>query len=217
MAAEPGGYFELAVDAGARPVHDLYRNAGGALDALVAGHAARLRTPERRVAASILFQGFAARIWSPHLGAVAYRRPPPDQSPVRLRWRPEPFTLAVDEPVPTTDGPGVLVDQHLRPMAAAVHESTGVAMNLLWGNAASALVGTLTVLRLHGRTLDPALVRGLLGSGPLRGTGTLTGDDPPVFRRRSCCLYYRVPGGGLCGDCCLTRVPGLTGAATTAR
>ncbi len=26
-----------------------------------------------------------------------------------------------------------------------------------------------------------------------------------AFRRRSCCLYYRVPGGGLCGDCCFDR------------
>lgn len=26
-----------------------------------------------------------------------------------------------------------------------------------------------------------------------------------AFRRRSCCLYYRVPGGSTCGDCCLIR------------
>ncbi len=26
-----------------------------------------------------------------------------------------------------------------------------------------------------------------------------------TFRRRSCCLYYRVPGGGICGDCVLRR------------
>ncbi|MGH3614812.1 MAG: (2Fe-2S)-binding protein [Pseudonocardia sp.] len=24
-----------------------------------------------------------------------------------------------------------------------------------------------------------------------------------TFRRRSCCLYYRVRDGGLCGDCVL--------------
>ena len=35
-------------------------------------------------------------------------------------------------------------------------------------------------------------------------TGTLTGTG---FRRRSCCLYYRVPGGGVCGDCCFLRPP----------
>jgi ferric iron reductase protein FhuF len=26
---------------------------------------------------------------------------------------------------------------------------------------------------------------------------------PPEFRRNSCCLYYRLPEGGLCGDCVL--------------
>jgi ferric iron reductase protein FhuF len=29
-----------------------------------------------------------------------------------------------------------------------------------------------------------------------------------TFRRQSCCLYYRLPGGGLCGDCCFQRPPG---------
>ncbi|PQM44543.1 Glutamate--cysteine ligase EgtA [Mycobacterium talmoniae] len=27
------------------------------------------------------------------------------------------------------------------------------------------------------------------------------------YRRLSCCLYYRTPGGGLCGDCALTKKP----------
>jgi ferric iron reductase protein FhuF len=26
---------------------------------------------------------------------------------------------------------------------------------------------------------------------------------PPDFLRNSCCLYYRLPDGGLCGDCVL--------------
>jgi FhuF-like iron-sulfur protein len=42
----------------------------------------------------------------------------------------------------------------------------------------------------------------------LRDTGQFAGADRFAgaglsFRRRSCCLYYRVPGGGLCGDCTL--------------
>ncbi|MFI2643924.1 (2Fe-2S)-binding protein [Streptomyces sp. NPDC018610] len=40
------------------------------------------------------------------------------------------------------------------------------------------------------------------------GTGTVTGTSTgATFRRRSCCLYYRVPGGGVCGDCCFARAP----------
>jgi FhuF 2Fe-2S C-terminal domain len=203
-----GTYFDLTIDDRARPIQDLYCNAGGALDALIAGHAARLRTGEPRVAASILFQDFAARIWSPVLGCLAAGLPPPDLSVDRLRWRDEPFGLSVTEHAVTTAEPAILIDEHLRPMAKSVHEATGVAEGLLWGNAASALVGTMTVLRLNAMDVDTEMVRSLLGTPPLRGAGTLDRDDPPRFRRRSCCLYYRVPGGGLCGDCCLTRVPG---------
>ena len=47
----------------------------------------------------------------------------------------------------------------------------------------------------------------LLSTLGLRGGGDLA-DAALTFRRRSCCLYYRVPGGGLCGDCCLDRPPG---------
>ncbi|MGG7569367.1 (2Fe-2S)-binding protein [Streptomyces sirii] len=47
-----------------------------------------------------------------------------------------------------------------------------------------------------------ALAASLLTTPQLRDSGTL---DPtvPAFSRRSCCLYYRAPGGGLCGDCVL--------------
>lgn len=34
----------------------------------------------------------------------------------------------------------------------------------------------------------------------LRGTAEFAGGR---FRRRSCCLFYQVPGGGYCGDCVL--------------
>ncbi|MZE70246.1 (2Fe-2S)-binding protein, partial [Streptomyces sp. SID5789] len=64
--------------------------------------------------------------------------------------------------------------------------------------------------RRHGRTDTAgragALTAGLLAHPLLTGTGTLTGT---AFRRRSCCLYYRVPGAGVCGDCCFPRPPGL--------
>lgn len=49
-----------------------------------------------------------------------------------------------------------------------------------------------------------ALAAELFTHPRLAPTGTLTGS---AFRRRSCCLYYRVPGGGICGDCCFTRNP----------
>jgi iron complex transport system ATP-binding protein len=204
---ELGPYFALPVDRGARPVQDLYRNTDGALTNLIARHAGRLRTTEQRVAASILFQEFAARIWSPVLGALALSLRPPDLSTNRLRWRENPFGLCVTEHEDTDAEPGILIGEHLMPMVNAINDTMGVAKGLLWGNATSALMGTLTVLRLNGRKLDMRIVHELLEREPLRGTGALGEGDPPSFRRRSCCLYYRVPGGGLCGDCCLTHVP----------
>jgi ferric iron reductase protein FhuF len=48
----------------------------------------------------------------------------------------------------------------------------------------------------------------LLDTGSLAGTGDRSAPSEPdrhwSFRRRSCCLFYRVPGGGTCGDCILT-------------
>lgn len=211
-----GAYFVVDVgDApGWRPVADLYGDVGGALDSLVMAYADRLRTGERRVAASILFQGYAARLWSPVLGCVALGMPPPGLAARRLRWRYRPgellgLNLAAPEPA-TEPVPSVIIQEHLTPMVAALHRLTGVARNLLWGNASSALAGTLTALRMAGVGIGAAtpVARGTLELAPLRGTGVLTVDDGrPGFRRRSCCLYYRVPGGGLCGDCCLARIP----------
>lgn len=216
-----GPYFAVetgeAASPGWRRVEDLYRNGDGVLDALVATFAERLGTRERRVAASIMFQGYAARLWSPQLACVAMGLPLPDLPASRLRWRyvaGEPFGLLATSPEAIHAGDGeaadavaaVVVDEHLAPLVAALHERTRVAAGLLWGNAASALVGTLTVLRSAGVPIGPALdvAEALLGRAPLHGTGILTVEaGAPAFQRRSCCLYYRVPGGGLCGDCSL--------------
>jgi ferric iron reductase protein FhuF len=46
----------------------------------------------------------------------------------------------------------------------------------------------------------------VLERSSLRGTVGYTGVDrsgSSVFRRTTCCLYYRLPDGGLCGDCAL--------------
>ncbi|WP_217145592.1 (2Fe-2S)-binding protein [Streptomyces sp. AC627_RSS907] len=178
-----------------------------------------LGTPESRVAASVAHQGLAARLWSVTLGcAVLYGRVP-DLAPRLLHWDPDaasPDDLWLTEvrPLPA-DAPtlaGVVLRAHLCPLTATVHARYRVATGLLWGNAASALAGAGRELegwaRRHGRTDTAARARSLtadlLGHPLLAGTGTLTGT---AFRRRSCCLYYRVPGAGVCGDCCFTRPP----------
>ncbi|MEV7386085.1 MULTISPECIES: (2Fe-2S)-binding protein [unclassified Streptomyces] len=181
----------------------------------------RLRASEPRVAASIAQQGLAARLWSVALGcAVRYGRLP-DLDARLLHWdtgagAPDDLWLAEVRPLPGGAEPATLVDAvvhgHLEPLGEALRARYGVAGGLLWGNAGSALAGAARELdrwaRTHGRTDVAHRTRTLtaaLFAHPLLGaTGTRTG---PAFRRRSCCLYYRVPGGGVCGDCCFTQPP----------
>lgn len=211
--AQVGPYFTLDTDPDVAD-HPLWRPftelCGRALPDQIAGVRARLGTSEPRVAASLLFQGIAGRLWSPLLAAAVEHGVVPDLDPARTYWRaasPGPVLLAV----PSADGlPAdavavrrVVIDRHLGPLVTAVRAVTPVAEGLLWGNAASALAGALTVLAQdRPATSGPGgrLVEELLGMPPLRGAGTF---GPLGFRRRSCCLYYRVPGGGLCGDCAL--------------
>ncbi|KUO16095.1 ferric iron reductase [Streptomyces dysideae] len=178
-----------------------------------------LRAPEPRIAASVAQQGLAARLWSVALGCAALYGRIPDLDPHLLHWDPDgsaPDDLWLPEvrPLPADAGTvaAVVVHGHLEPLAEALRARYRVAAGLLWGNAGSALAGAARQLdhwaRANGRTDVAALARSLtaelFGHPRLTATGTLTGT---AFRRRSCCLYYRVPGGGLCGDCCFTRPP----------
>ncbi|MBT3154993.1 (2Fe-2S)-binding protein [Streptomyces sp. CHD11] len=191
-----------------------------ALTARIHRVAGALRTPEARVAASVAQQGLAARLWSVALGSAALCGAVPDLAPRLLRWdplgsAPDDLWLTEVRPLPAADAAAMaqlVLHGHLQPLAAALRSRHPLAPGLLRGNAASALAGAARELdrwgRRHGRTDVAAragsLARELLADPLLAGTGTLTGT---AFRRRSCCLYYRVPGGGLCGDCCLVRPP----------
>ncbi|WP_053671507.1 (2Fe-2S)-binding protein [Streptomyces sp. NRRL B-1140] len=181
--------------------------------------ATALRVPEPRVAASVTHQGLAARLWSVALGCAALYGRVPDLDARLLRWdadgsAPDDLWLTEVTPLPG-DAPTVadlVLDGHLAPLAAALRSRHGLAIGLLRGNAASALAGAARELdrwaRRHGRGDIAARARSLaaelLADPRLTGAGTLTGS---AFRRRSCCLYYRVPGGGVCGDCCFPRPP----------
>ncbi|MEU7057328.1 (2Fe-2S)-binding protein [Streptomyces sp. NPDC046197] len=175
--------------------------------------------PELRVAASVAQQALAARLWSVALGCAVLHGRIPDLDPLLLHWDPDsgaPDDLWLTEvrPLPGDEATvaDVVLHGHLRPLAAALADRHRIASGLLWGNAASALAGAARQLDLWARAGgrpqagDHArhLAARLLAHPLLLGTGALAGT---VFRRRSCCLYYRVPGGGVCGDCCFTRAP----------
>ena len=217
-----GGFFVLRTSGGpARSLPTLAGIYGGTTSDVyensmtfrVRKVAESLRAPELRIAASVAQQGLAARLWSVALGcAVRYGRLP-DLDPRLLRWDPDgsaPEDLWLSEVRPSSAGlADAVLHAHLEPLTALVHARFKVAEGLLWGNAGSALAGASRQLerwaRSEGRTEDAvrtrALTAGLLAYPRLAGTLDATS------RRRSCCLYYRVPGGGLCGDCCFTRPP----------
>jgi hypothetical protein len=205
--AQVGPYFsvDLAPDVADDPLWRPFSAlCDRALPDQIATVRTRLGTGEPRVAASLFFQGVASRLWSPVLATAAFHGLVPDLD--RLYWRaasPGPVLLAVPgvSPLPADAATlhTVVVERHLRPLVTAIREVTPVAGGLLWGNAASALTGALAVLAWsRPAAAGRALVEELLALPPLEGTGVL---GPMGFRRRSCCLYYRVPGGGMCGDC----------------
>lgn len=157
----------------------------------------------------------------------------PEHSAPRELWLPDADADAPQDsvaPAPAVDLAervrAAVIDQHLTPLHRVVAAASGLSGALLWGNAGSALAGALGVL--HGWLHAPArsgdgittedreaatarartLARDLFATEPLRSTGHWSPGPRPTFRRGTCCLYYRVPGGGLCGDCVLPRVPG---------
>jgi hypothetical protein len=171
----------------------------------------QLGTRENRVAVSTLHLGYAARLWSPVLACALAHGIVPDLGaleigiglPIRVRLPAVAGWQSPDSGAMAALLYRVVVTGHLAPLADRLRGP--VASGLMWGNAASAMIGSLTVLAAaRPRLAQPArsIAAQLLATGMLRGTGQLTGPGL-AFRRNSCCLYYRVPGGGLCGDCSL--------------
>jgi hypothetical protein len=98
---------------------------------------------------------------------------------------------------------------HLEPLGRSL--PVKVATGLLRGNAAATMTAALRVLCCDRPGLERparALAERLLATGLLAGTGELTGPGLE-FGRRSCCLFYRVPGGDICGDCPLPAAAGM--------
>lgn len=222
-AASVGGFFALStapVPEGAhRPLARLYAGDTAPLTARIDTVAARLRAPERRVAASIAHLGLAARLWSVALGPAALSGRFPDIAPGALLWDPgrtSPDDLRLPDPAALPGTAERLREAvqygHLVPLADAMRRDGNISTRLLWGNAGSALAGAVRELVTWSRANSRpdvaerarALAAELFDHPDLRATGAPHG---PAFRRRSCCLYYRCPDGGLCGDCVFDAPP----------
>ncbi len=175
---------------------------------------------EWRVAASVFQQGLATRLLSPVLAAGLCHGVLVDAA--RFHWDPHregPVVLRTsqDGAATTTGGTAELADWVERTvvLGVLVRAARGlagvgrVAPGLLRGNTAAALAGAVRALgadRPAVRARAEEVAADLLGRPSLAGTGGHTGVDASglgVFRRTTCCLYYRIPGAGYCGDCAL--------------
>jgi iron complex transport system ATP-binding protein len=211
-------YFALqdrgcaAGEAGFEPVASLIADTpqaamrlGGRIDDV----AARLGTTQRWIGASILFQGWAARLTSIYAGSALLAGLVPDLSVARLYYRAPPSgpvdLLAV--PLVATDlGAGwQALSGHLDLFAAAIRRQVRIGQHLLLGNLASALAGSLATLDRGGHApLGTLIGYGWAQPAGLRRYGQwrlLPGG--PRYARTTCCGYTRLPGGGRCGDCSL--------------
>jgi hypothetical protein len=107
------------------------------------------------------------------------------------------------------------------PLAQLYRSEFGLPERLLWGNVASGVAGAARGIGIAEPRLAAVAIRladAQLRHGELAGTADLPSislDSPAAsstslstswqIRRRSCCLFYRVPGAGTCGDCVLLR------------
>lgn len=231
LAAAVGPYFVVdrwMADAGWRPLRDLIDQPDAVTERVEAARqmlAERSRVElgeiEERATASIVFLGLAARLVGPAFACAVVADRVPDLRLESLRWKPVaggPWPIARSAPLdsapPTPTGLAAELDARiLTPIVAPVLESFAeayaISPQVMWGNVASSLGGALTMIAAaHPERSDAAarLFQDLLGRGSLHGTGDLD-LARRTFRRRSCCLFYRIPGAGICGDCVLDEAP----------
>jgi ferric iron reductase protein FhuF len=191
------------------------------LDHQVDAVRAQLNTELRRPVASLLHMGAAASVTAPLLAVAAMAGFVPELSPPSLQLgysaggRLHLETLVVPERTHTTLLPA-LADQLiatgleglLAPFTAALTTVVGLPEPTLAGNTFSALAAAARLIQpadlgARARAIVDLVARRYL---PLSDAGVLNWRSPETagyFRRRNCCLFYQVPGGGTCGDCIL--------------
>lgn len=172
-----------------------------------------------RVAASLVQLNLSARLLSPAIALAARYSVVPQLSLATLRWQPR---LGGAAPVGVRHPRGLrgesalelaaLIDEHVllpsvEPLVTATGRAVKISPQVLRGNVGSALAGAAAVIAAQDPSAGDrarALVQLLLDTTPRAGTGHYLDGR---FRRRSCCLYYRIePSAGTCADCVLGTV-----------
>jgi hypothetical protein len=188
---------------------------GEVRDRLAAAAGCAADDVEFRVAASVAQLGLCARLLSPALGAAAAGWALPVDT-AQARWIPAlggPFRLSLPEPASADSSPQDGIAACLSLLAGPVAQITrtveamAVSPRVLWGNVASAVSGAAAMIA-KARP-DLAAQAAAAATAMLRFpalTGIYEGSPGAGFRRRNCCLIYRLspPGAAsYCGDCVL--------------
>jgi hypothetical protein len=197
------------------PVTDLLagtQHAGQLLDQALGLVARRLRTAESWIAASILFEGWAARLTSLYAGAIVVGTAVPDLSADLVQYRVGSsgrleLTTPQFVPVDTAAGWHQLYDNHLDPVAQALRRRVRIGRRFLDSSIAAALAGSLITLARAGYgPLDILITQPWAQPPQMRPHGRwVTALDGLQYARDTCCGYDRVPAGGRCRSCPLSR------------
>jgi len=187
---------------------------GDALLATVRSTGAGRGAPDDTVAASLFLQAYAYRVAGTTLACAAVAGAAPDPSAATVavalaRHRPAAVTYLADV---TFAGPALderLFAGHLDRLVAATRARVALGERLVWGNVAAAVVAAARAVA--GTAEDAAAAwawfDAWLATAPhgLAGLGT---GGAGAYRRRTCCLWWKASGGGLCADCPLDHPPG---------
>jgi ferric iron reductase protein FhuF len=168
------------------------------------------------IVGSLTHLGLVARLVSPLLGTALLTGVLPLAPVGRVHVRlaganPLPLAVATSGGIAVRDAEGLAttfcrswLEPAVGPLTAAVRASCTVSPRVLQGNVTSAVAGSLRMAAAARPDLTAAAdaaLEAFLHGGPLAGTGHRRDDGS--FVRRSCCLLYRLPGAGTCGDCIL--------------
>jgi ferric iron reductase protein FhuF len=178
-------------------------------------------TEDPGVAASLFAQAYAFRVAGVVLAAHALGLPVPDVGPeataVRLD-RPRPTAVAFlgpsTRPVDAARLADAVVESHLAPFVASVHDAFAVGARLLWGNvAASCAVAFRAVEGAAAGPAERAAVRAradaFVAAVPrFAGLGAFVRVDQGsahgwYWDRTNCCLWYQTNRASFCDNCSL--------------
>jgi hypothetical protein len=172
---------------------------------LAAAVCLRLGGAPMRVGWSAALMGVASRLWSVTVVPFVSDGVLIDPACLLIRHDEGAVVLGLREPRGRTSVDLENLDRAVRSVLEPMIARIPLADRLLWGNVAASLHA---VPRVHALPAARDVVDALLTGPQLEGE--LVPAEDGRARRRTCCLFYLVPGAGLCGDCVFEVAPAHT-------